>query len=150
MPDTKWTIYEMGMPGLHLTLNPQKPLPAEAQINRHFVNHGLTLSSWELQTILQSRTAGIATLNNIMARVLPGFSPAKRLSYSTDIADALMNKSIAAQLSREAPNTLDRLQQSDDMLQDFLLRAPPPGATRAPPPSLLERMPVGVSLTIHF
>ena len=149
MPD-KWSFYEMGMPGLHLTINPQKPLPAEARINRHFVDHGLTLSAVELQTILASRSAGIATINNIMGTVLPGFTPGKRLSYSTDIADALLNKSLAAQLSREAPNTFDRLQQRDDMLQDFLLRTPPPGAVRAPPPNLLERMPVGVSLTLHF
>ena len=150
MPDAKWSLYENGMPGLHLTLNPQKPLPPEAQINRQFVSHGVTLTSKELQTILEGRGQGIATLNNLMGTLLPGFTQDKRLKFSTQIADALLDKSLSAQLSREAPTTFDRLLQRDDMLRQVFQRAPPPGATRATAPTLLERVPVGVSLTLHF
>lgn len=150
MPDTKWSLFENGMPGLHLTINPQRPLPAEAQIGRQFVSHGVTLTSEELKTILASRGEGIATLNNLMGNLLPGFTPDQRLKFSTQIADALLDKSLAAQLSRDAPTTFDRLQQRDDMLMQAFRHNPGPGTTRAPAPTLLEQVPIGVSLTLHF
>ena len=142
MPDTKWSLFENGMPGLHLTINPQKPSPPEARIYRQFVNHGITLSYQELQTLLADRSDGIATLNNPMDKVLPGFAPDKRLKFSTQIADALFDKSLSAQLALDAPTTLDRLQQRDEVLKQVL--------NRGPPPTLLQQVPVGVSLTVHF
>lgn len=150
MPDKKWSFFENGTPGLHLIINPQKPLPPEARINGQFVNHSVTLSSEELQTILASRGKGVATLDNLMGKLLPGFAPDTRLRFSAQIADALLEKSLAAQLSREAPNTLDRLQQRDEMLRHVFEQAAPPGAKRAPGPTLLEQLPVGVSVTVHF
>jgi hypothetical protein len=142
MPDTKWSLFENGMPGLHLTINPQKPLPPEARIYRQFVDHGVTLSYRELQALLAGRSQGISTLNNVMDKLLPGFSPDKRREFSTKIADALLDKSLSAQLSRDAPNTFDRLQQSEEMLDQIL--------HRGPAPTLLQKVPVGVSLTVHF
>lgn len=150
MPDTKWSFFENGMPGLHLTINPQTPLPVEAQISRQFVSHGVTLTSDELQTILSSRGEGIATLNTLMGNLLPGFTQDQRLKFSTQIADALLNKSLAAQLSREAPTTFDRLQQRDEMLRHVFQQNPPPGTRRAPAPTLMEQVPIGVSVTLHF
>ena len=55
MPDTKWSIFENGMPGLHLTINPQKPLPPEARLNRQFVDHGLTLTDKERDDLERAR-----------------------------------------------------------------------------------------------
>jgi hypothetical protein len=141
MPGRKWSLFENGMPGLHLTINPQKIAP-EALIYRQFIEHGLTLSSGELKTLLADRSEGVAILNNLMGRFLPGFSPDKRLEFSTQIADALLDKSLAAQLSRDAPNTLDRLQQRDEVMRQVY--------RSGPPPTLLEQVPVGVSLTVHF
>ena len=47
MPGKKWSFFENGMPGLHLTINPQKPLPPEARVTQQFVNRGITLSDRE-------------------------------------------------------------------------------------------------------
>ena len=150
MPDTKWSYFENGMPGLHLTNNPQTPLPVEAQIGRQFVNHGVTLTSDELQMILANRGKGISTLNNLMGDLLPGFTPDQRLTFSTQIADALLNKSLAAQLSRDAPTTFDRLQERDETMKYLFSQNPASGTQRAPAPTLIEQVPVGVSVTVHF
>ena len=47
----------------------------------------------------------------VIAVLAPGFAPDKRLKFSTQIADALFDKSLSAQLALDAPTTLDRLQQ---------------------------------------
>lgn len=150
MPDKKWSLFENGMPGVHLIINPQKPLPPEARVYRQFVNHSVTLTNTELQSLLAGRTEGIAIVNNLMGKLMPGFGPDTRLKFSTQIADALFDKSLSAQLSRDAPTLQDRLEQRDDMLKQVFQQALPPGAKRAPPPTLLEQVPVGVSLTVHF
>jgi hypothetical protein len=54
---------------------------------------------------------------------------------------ALLDKSVSAQLSREAPSPQDQFQQEADKLNTVL---------RAPPPSLLQQAPVGVSVSIYF
>jgi hypothetical protein len=141
MPDKKWSFFENGMPGLHLTINPQKMAP-EARIYRQFIDHGIPLSSGELKTLLADRTEGVAILNNLMGKLLPGFSPDKRLEFSTQIADALFDKSLSAQLVRDAPNTLDRLEQRDEVMKQVY--------RSGPAPTLLEQVPFGISLTIHF
>jgi hypothetical protein len=53
VPGKKWSFFENGMPGLHLTINPQKPLPAEARVNQQFLDHGLTLSAKDRESILR-------------------------------------------------------------------------------------------------
>jgi hypothetical protein len=53
----------------------------------------------------------------------------------------LLDKSVSAQLSREAPSPQDQFQQDTDKLNAVL---------RMPTPSLLQQVPVGVSVTIHF
>jgi hypothetical protein len=63
---------------------------------------------------------------------LPG---APRLKFSTKIADALFDKSLSAQLSREAPTMQDRLQQRDEVLRQVFQQPLPPGARRAPAPT---------------
>src|SRR5262249_15059628 len=103
-----------------------------------------------LQSLLRGRDEGIATINNLMGKLVPGFGPDKRLQFSTQIADALFDKSLSAQLSREAPTTADRLQQRDELLMSVFQQAVPRGDSRGKPPSLLEQVPVGVSLTVHF
>lgn len=149
MPDKKWSFFENGMPGLHLTINPQKPV-AEAPVGEQFRSHGITLTSKELQAIMAGRAAGIASVKNLLDKVLPGFAPDSRLSYSTQITDALLNKSLSAQLSQEAPNTLDELQQRDEAVNAMFRRLPPPGSVRSAPPTLLQQVPVGFSVTVYW
>jgi hypothetical protein len=150
MPDTEVKWFSNGMPGFHLVLSPQKPLPPEARINRQFIDHQLKLSDKELQTLLADRDGGIATINNLVTKLLPGFHSNTRLTLSTQIADALLDKSLSAQLSREAPTSLDRLQEQDEKLKQIFQQAPSPGAKRGSPPTLLDQVPVGVSLTVYF
>jgi hypothetical protein len=141
MPGKKWSFFENGMPGLHLTINPQKPLPPEARVTQQFVNRGITLSDRERESILRGRSEGVGTVKTILDKVIPGFAPDARLKFANQIVDALLDKSMSAQLSREAPNAQDRFQQEADKLNAVL---------RAPSPTLLQQVPVGVSVTIHF
>jgi hypothetical protein len=141
VPGKKWSFFENGMPGLHLTINPQKPLPAEARVNQQFLDHGLTLSAKDRESSLRGRDEGVGTVNTILDRFIPGFVPDTRLKLANHIVDALLDKSVSAQLSREAPNVQDQFQQESDKLNAIF---------RAPTPSLLQQVPVGVSVTIHF
>ena len=129
------------MPGLHLTINPQKPLPPETRIVQKFANHGITLSDRERQSILRGRSEGVGAVKTILDKAIPGFAPDARLKFANEIVDALLDKSTSAQLSREAPSAQDRFQEETDKINAIL---------RAPSPTLLQQVPVGVSLTIHF
>jgi hypothetical protein len=141
MPGKKWAFFENGMPGLHLTINPQKPLPPDARVTQQFVNRGITLSDRERESILRGRSEGVGTVKTILDNLIPGFAPDARLKFANQIVDALLDKSTSAQLSREGPSAQDRFQQEADKLNAVL---------RAPSPTLLQQVPVGVSITIHF
>ena len=141
MPGVTWSFFENGMPGLHLTINPQKPLPPEARVARQFVDRGITLSDRERESILRGRSEGVGTVKTILDNLMPGFAPDARLKFANQIVDALLDKSTSAKLSREAPSAQDRFQQEADKLNAVL---------RAPSPTLLQQAPVGVSVTIHF
>jgi hypothetical protein len=141
VPGKKWSFFENGMPGLHLTINPQKPLPAEARIHQQFLDHGLTLSAKDRESILRGRDEGVGSVNTILNSFMPGFTPNTRAKLANQIVDALLDKSMSAQLSREAPTVQDQFQQETDKFNTVF---------RAPTPSLLQQVPVGVSLTVHF
>lgn len=141
MPGRKWSFFENGMLGLHLTINPQKPLPPEARVVQQFVDRGITLSDCERASILRGRSEGVGAVKNILDKSIPGFAPDARLKFASQIVDALLDKSISAQLSREAPSPQDQFQQETDRINAVL---------RAPAPTLLQQVPVGVSVTIHF
>ena len=141
MPGKKWSFFENGMPGLHLTINPQKPLSAEARVHQQFLNHGLTLSAKDRESILRGREEGVDTVSTILDGFMPGFVPNTRLKLANQIVDALLDKSLSAQLSREAPTVQDQFKEENDKFNAVL---------RAPTPTLLQQVPVGVSVTIHF
>jgi len=44
MPGRKWSFFENGMPGLHLTINPVKPLPPEVHVVRQYLDQGIVLN----------------------------------------------------------------------------------------------------------
>jgi hypothetical protein len=141
MPGRKWSFFENGMPGLHLTINPLKPLPPEVHVVRQYLDQGIVLNDQERASILRGRDEGVGTVKTILDQTIPGFAPDTRLKFAQQIVDALLDKSVSAQLSREAPSPQDQFQQEADKLNTVL---------RAPPPSLLQQAPVGVSVTIHF
>jgi hypothetical protein len=141
MPGRKWLFFENGMPGLHLTINPLKPLPPEVHVVRQYLDQGIVLNDRERASILRGRDEGVGTVKTILDQTIPGFAPDMRLKFANQIVDALLDKSVSAQLSREAPSPQDQFQQETDKLNAVL---------RAPTPSLLQQVPVGVSVTIHF
>jgi uncharacterized protein (DUF3084 family) len=151
MPDTEISWFENGQVGFHLTLNPQKPLPIEARINRQFLDHQLRLGDGELAALMAGRQQGIEAIKTL---IYSSNAPVQSKAHdiATQLADVLLDKSLSAQLSREAPNMQDTLQKQDEMFREMFKQQPPYGDKRASPPSLLESVPVGIgaSLTIHF
>ena len=141
MPGRKWSFFESGTPGLHLTINPLKPLSPEVRVVQQYVSRGIQLNDRERASILRGRDEGVGTVKTILDQTIPGFAPDMRLKFANQIVDALLDKSVSAQLSREAPSPQDQFQQEADKLNTVL---------RAPTPSLLQQVPVGVSVTIHF
>jgi hypothetical protein len=141
MPGRKWSFFENGMPGLHLTINPLKPLPPEVHVVRQYLDQGIVLNDRERASILRGREEGVGTVKTILDQTIPGFALDTRLKFANQIVDALLDKSVSPQLSREAPSPQDQFQQEADKLNAVL---------RAPSPSLLQQVPVGVSVTIYF
>jgi hypothetical protein len=127
--------------GLHLTINPLRPLPPEVHVVRQYLDQGIVLNDQERASILRGRDEGVGTVKTILDQTIPGFAPDTRLKFANQIVDALLDKSVSAQLSREAPSPQDQFQQQTDKLNAVL---------RMPTPSLLQQVPVGVSVTIHF
>ena len=99
------------------------------------------LNDQERASILRGRDEGVGTVKAILDRTIPGFAPDTRLKFANQIVDALLDKTITAQLSREAPSPQDQFQQETDKLNAVL---------RMPTQSLLQQVPVGVSVTIHY
>ena len=102
MPGRKWSFFENGMPGLHLTINPLKPLPPEVHVVRQYLDQGIVLNDQERASILRGRDEGVGTVKTILDQTIPGFAPDMRLKFANQIVDALLDKSVSAQLSREA------------------------------------------------
>ena len=71
-----------------------------------------------------------------MDQAIPGFAPDTRLKLAKQIVER-----VRAIVARRRPVRQDQFQQEADKLNTVL---------RAPPPSLLQQAPVGVSVSIHF
>ena len=153
MSKFKLSFWKKGKAGLHLTINPQSSsLPPSARFYRRFLQHGIPLTDKQLRSLLAGREEGITTINNVL-----GFTPIvselganTRLKLSTQIADALMNHSLQGQLSREAPTALQRVQQRDQILKHIFQQGASSNTNRGSLPMLLQKVPVGVSITINF
>jgi hypothetical protein len=116
-------------------------LQPEAHVVRQYLDQGIVLNDQERASILRGRDEGVGAVKTILDQTIPGFAPDTRLKFANQIVDALLDKSVSAQLSRETPSPQDQFQQDTDRLNAVL---------RAPTPSLLQQAPVGVSVTIHF
>lgn len=156
MPGKKkwdWSLRNGTTFGFHLTLNPQPPLPPSVRIYRQFLEHGIVVRDRELQSILDGREAGVRTISGILNTTAPGLGPGLNLKLSGALADALLEKSLQGQLSREAPTALERLGQRDAVMQSVYNQISPPPDNAGFLPHLLKSLPpvgVGFSLTIHF
>jgi hypothetical protein len=95
MPGRKWSFFENGMPGLHLTINPLKPLPPEVHVVRQYLDQGIMLNDQERASILRGRDEGVATVKTILDQTIPGSAPDTRLKFAKQIVDALLDKSVS-------------------------------------------------------
>jgi hypothetical protein len=160
-----WSIFGSPGPGLHLTINPQKSpkvkrtvsgeakLPPNKNLGEIYKTHGLRLTDKELSALKVSRTLGVKAIDEMLSHVIPanaGVNPVDRLNLAMKAADLLMEKSLEAQLSREVPTALNREEQTAEKL-DFILRNMGDGAgKKGPAPSLIQQIPLGVSITVHM
>jgi len=151
--------------GLHLTVNPQKKpratIDATGQANipdndggvrNAYVEHGLTLSDKELTALKSSREQGVFAIDTMLSH-LPGFSDLgreKRLNLAMTAADVLLEKSLQAKLSREVPTVLDEAEQADQRLKMIFDNMHGKSVKTGSPSSLIDSVPVGVSLTVHL
>jgi hypothetical protein len=151
--------------GLHLTVNPQKKpkatIDATGQANipdndggvrNLYVEHGLTLNDKELTALKSSREQGIFAIDSMLSH-LPGFSGLgreKRLNLAMTAADVLLEKSVQAKLSREVPTLLDEAEQADQRLKMIFDNLNGRGVKSGSPSSLIDSVPLGVSVTVHL
>ncbi len=148
-----WSFMNGTMFGFHLKLNPQPPLPPSAKIYRQFLNHGIVVRDHELESILAGRDEGVRTIRGILDGTAPFLAPDLRLKLSDTLADALLDKSLQGQLSREMPTDLERLDQSNAVMQSIYNQWNPPQATSGFVPQLLKSLPpvgLGFSVTLYF
>lgn len=138
-------VWDFSLP-LHLQINPPKKpslkskLAMNPNIRQIFVRQGLRLSGRELKSLMAGRSMGISTIAGILAKtsVTRDLSPGARLELATGLADVLMERSLEAQLSREAPTALDRINQQNEQLQHVLMG------------SVVRDFPVQAKITIHL
>jgi hypothetical protein len=151
--------------GFHLTINPQKKPKVTTDVSGRadipdndisvreiYLRHGLRLGDKELRALKLSRPQGVHAISTLLSHT-PGFAdlvPDKRLTFAMQAADYLLEKSIEAKLSREVPTALDEGEQAAQRLDMIFQNLRGPDVKKGPAPSLLESVPVGVSLTIHF
>jgi hypothetical protein len=160
-----WSVLGPTGLGFHLTINPQKKPKVtlgphgEANIPDNdiavadiYKRHGLKLSDKELTALKTSRPQGIQAIDFLLTRT-PGFADLtkdKRLNIAMKAADYLLEKSVEAKLSREVPTALDDEEQTAQKLNAIFANMNGRDVKKGSAPSLLESVPLGVSLTVHF
>ena len=130
----------------HYDQQPQDTPPGEPRIYQRFLQNGLRLDTHHLNDVLAGRDRAILTINNALHIQAPDGGPYPG-TLAPEIADALLDKSLDSQLSREAPTALDRLDKRDQVLSAAI------GGVRtsgSPLDQVLSAVQFGGSLTIHF
>lgn len=151
--------------GLHITINPEKKpkvttdgtgktdIPDnDINVREIYLRHGLTLSDKELRALKLSRPQGIYAIDKMLQHT-PGFADLGkdgRMTLAMRAADYLLEKSIEAKLSREVPTALEEAEEAGQRLNTIFQNLRGSDVKKGPAPSLLESVPVGVSLTVHF
>jgi hypothetical protein len=151
--------------GLHLTINPEKKPKAKTTLSGQaelpdndiavraiYQRHGLRLGDKELQALKQSRPQGVQAIDFLLSRT-PGFADLnkdQRLNLAMTAADFLLEKAVEAKLSREVPTALDEEEQTAQRLNAIFQNMGGRDVKKGSAPSLLESVPVGVSVTVHW
>jgi hypothetical protein len=151
--------------GLHLTINPQKKPKAirgisgqmqlpdnDISVRKIYMRHGLRLGDKELRALTLSRPQGVQAIDYLLSKIplFAELTPDKRLNFAMTVADLLLEKSIEAKLSREIPTALDEEEQAAERLSTIFQNLKGGEVKKGVVPSLLESVPVGVSLTVHW
>jgi hypothetical protein len=160
-----WSVVGPTGLGFHLTINPRKKpkvtLGPRGETNipdndeavaEIYKRHGLRLSDKELTALKLSRPQGIQAIDFLLTRT-PGFADLtkdKRLTLAMMAADYLLEKSVEAKLSREVPTVLEEEEQTAQRLNAIFENMNGRDVKKGSAPSLLESVPVGVSLTVHW
>ena len=151
--------------GLHITINPEKKpkvtidstgqahIPDnDVSVSSLYMRHGLTLNDKELRALRLSRPQGIYAIDTMLSH-LPGFDKLgkeTRLNLAMKAADLLLEKSLEAKLSRDVPTALDEAEQTEEKLRTMFESMRGKDVRKGSPSSLLDSVPLGVSLTVHF
>jgi hypothetical protein len=151
--------------GLHLTINPQKKPKAirgisgqmqlpdnDISVRKIYMQHGLRLGDKELRALTLSRPQGVQAIDYLLSKIplFAEFTPDKRLNFAMTVADLLLEKSIEAKLSHEIPTALDEEEQAAERLNTIFQNLKGGEVKKGAVPSLLESVPVGMSLTVHL
>jgi hypothetical protein len=139
-PESAVSPTGMGMVGFHYRLNPRVPTPIAATIRQHLTGRGFPLNYRQIEALLAGREQGVEQIKLILRAVAPSLGEEDRTSLAETIADALLDTSLRGQLEREAPTPVEQFERRTEAL----------AAAQGPVPDLLQRLPVGASITIYF
>lgn len=132
--------FGLGMVGLHFKLNPRVPPTIGATIRQRLSQRAIPLDQRQIDALLAGREQGVEEIATILRTVAPSLPEEKRIDLAQTIADVLLDKSLQGQLQRERPTRTEQLEQQVEIFQ----------TAQGNMPSLLERLPVGASVTIYF
>jgi hypothetical protein len=139
-PESAVSPAGLGMVGFHYRLNPRVPPPISATVRQHVSSRGIPLSYRQIEALLAGRNQAIGQIETILGSVASGLGAADRTSLAETIADALLDYSLQGQLQRESPTRVEEIEQQTEAVQ----------AAQGALPDMLQRIPVGASITIYF
>jgi hypothetical protein len=139
-PESRVVPFGMGMVGFHYRLNPRVPPPIGVTIRQHLTSRAIPLTYRQVDALLAGREQGVRQIETILRSLVPGLGRDERTQLAETVADVLLDASLQGQLKRETPTALERTQQRLEALE----------MAQGNLPSLLERLPVGASITIYF
>jgi hypothetical protein len=160
-----WSVVGPTGLGFHLTINPRKKPKAttdtsgrmqlpdnDISVRDLYMRHGLRLGDKELNALKLSRPQGVEAINTLLGKipVFADLNKDQRLNLAMSATDLLLEKSVEAKLSREVPTALQEGEQAAQRLNSMFENLRGSDVKKGPAPSLLESVPVGVSLTVHW
>lgn len=131
---------DLGMLGIHLRLNVQTPAPISATIRQRLVNRGLPLDDRVREALLAGRAQGVEQIEAVLRALTPSITKQDATKLAETIADVLLDIAVSGQLKGEAPSRMEILEDQADIFKGL----------QGPLPSLLKRIPFGVSVTVYF
>jgi hypothetical protein len=148
---TSLSLFRKGRLGLHLTINAPPPPPEIARLAAPFRERNIPMTDRDVKAI----TAGRAQCEEDWTRLLRsvGLGP-RSAELASWIAEQTYKKAIQSTLRLENPTVLEEVgeegERARNMLRELRLPAAEGESTSGGVLDLLRRIPVGVSLTVHF